>query len=76
MRKQGHAMLEALDVLFAGRPLPIAWAFLAVTFYLLYSQFVTHISIAISTVSTPALIMIITVCIALIMTTADYGVWK
>lgn len=27
MRKQGHAMLNALAAVFAGRPLPIAWAF-------------------------------------------------
>jgi hypothetical protein len=26
MRKQGHAMLAALAVVFAGQPLPIAWA--------------------------------------------------
>jgi transposase len=27
MRKQGHAMLAALAAVFAGRPLPVAWAF-------------------------------------------------
>jgi transposase len=26
MRKQGHAMLAALAAVFAGKPLPVAWA--------------------------------------------------
>jgi len=26
MRKQGHAMLAALAAVFAGTPLPVAWA--------------------------------------------------
>jgi hypothetical protein len=31
MHKQGHAMLAALAAVFAGRPLPVAWAFCVVT---------------------------------------------